>query len=217
LPLLLPPRDGGAEGPGTLGARRSSGARLYRRPHEEIWEVILTGGDPLRAVGAAAREVTRALAAIPHVKVVRLHTRVPVVEPERDRCRLIAGAPGERQDDLCRRPRQPSARAHRRRRAALARLADAGIALLSQSVLLRGVNDDAAVLAQLMRAFVETGSSPTTCTIPTSRRAPRISACRSPRGRRWCAALRGRVSGLCQPTYVLDIPGGHGKVFLKKA
>ncbi len=92
-----------------------------------------------------------------------------------------------------------------------ARLSGAGIPLLSQSVLLRGVNDDPEVLAALFRALVENRVKP--YYLHHGDLAPGTSHFRTTlaEGRGLMRRLRGRVSGLCQPTYVLDIPGGHGK------
>jgi lysine 2,3-aminomutase len=96
-------------------------------------------------------------------------------------------------------------------RAACARLADAGIPLLSQSVLLAGVNDDERTLTDLMRALVECRIKP--YYLHHGDLAPGTSHLRTEiaSGQDLMRALRGRVSGLCQPAYVLDIPGGHGK------
>jgi lysine 2,3-aminomutase len=96
-------------------------------------------------------------------------------------------------------------------KAALGRLADAGIPLVSQSVLLRGVNDDAAVLEALFRGLVRARVKP--YYLHHGDLAPGTSHFRTGlgEGRAIVKQLRGRVSGLCQPTYVLDIPGGHGK------
>ena len=90
-------------------------------------------------------------------------------------------------------------------------MVDAGIVLLSQTVLLRGVNDDPETLAALMRGFVETRVRPYYLHHPDL--APGTSHFRVPidEGQRLVTGLRGRISGLAQPTYVLDIPGGHGK------
>jgi lysine 2,3-aminomutase len=152
-----------------------------------------------------------ALARIPHVKVVRLHTRVPVVDPERVDGALVAALNASGKAVYvavhANHPRElgPAARA------ACARLVDAGIPLVSQTVLLRGVNDDAGVLTELMRAFVETRIKPYYLHHPDL--APGTSHFRVgiEEGQRLVRALRGHVSGLCQPEYVLDIPGGHGK------
>ena len=85
--------------------------------------------------------------------------------------------------------------------------------MISQTVLLAGVNDDAETLTALMRAFVETRIKP--YYLHHERHGARnrpLPRQLWPRARRWMKALRGRVSGLAQPTYVLDLPGGHGKV-----
>jgi lysine 2,3-aminomutase len=96
-------------------------------------------------------------------------------------------------------------------REACARLIDAGIPMLSQSVLLAGVNDDPQTLGALMRALVECRIKP--YYLHHGDLAPGTSHLRTSieHGQDLMRALRGRLSGLCQPTYVLDIPGGHGK------
>jgi lysine 2,3-aminomutase len=96
-------------------------------------------------------------------------------------------------------------------RAACARIVDAGIPMLSQSVLIRGVNDDAGTLGALMRALVECRIKP--YYLHHGDLAPGTSHLRSTiaEGQELMRNLRGHLSGLCQPTYVLDIPGGHGK------
>jgi lysine 2,3-aminomutase len=96
-------------------------------------------------------------------------------------------------------------------RNACARIVDAGIPMLSQSVLLAGVNDDPQTLGALMRALVECRIKP--YYLHHGDLAPGTSHLRTSiqRGHELMRALRGRYSGLCQPTYVLDIPGGHGK------
>jgi lysine 2,3-aminomutase len=201
----------GPQGLGTLSAEALAGALAYIADHPEIWEVILTGGDPLVLSPRRLREIMDGLAAIPHVKIVRFHTRVPVVEPERIDTALIGALLASRKTVYvalhANHPRELTEGA----RAACARLVDAGIAMVSQTVLLRGVNDDAGTLAALMRAFVETRVKPYYLHHPDL--APGTSHFRLSieEGQALVAALRGRVSGLCQPTYVLDIPGGHGK------
>jgi lysine 2,3-aminomutase len=184
----------------------------YIRGNRDIWEVIISGGDPLVAAPRRLRALVKALAAIDHVKVVRFHTRVPVVASGRVTAELVAAL---KQDGVttwvaihANHPRELTAQA----RAALARLADAGIPLVSQTVLLRGVNDDPATLADLMRAFVEARVKP--YYLHHADMAPGTAHFRTgiDAGRAVVGALRGHVSGLCQPTFVLDIPGGHGKV-----
>ena len=101
----------GPQGLGTLSPEAMDAAFAYIADHPEIWEVILTGGDPLVLSPRRLAEIMQRLGAIDHVKIVRFHTRVPVVEPERIDADLIAALQGERQDDLCGAARQPSARA----------------------------------------------------------------------------------------------------------
>ena len=128
---------------------------ITSRAHPRIWEVILSGGDPLVLSARRIRTWWRRLAAIAHVKVVRLHTRVPVVEPERIKAALVRALRARGKATFvvlhANHPRELTPAA----RAACARLIDAGIPMLSQSVLLRGVNDDVETLGALMRAFVE--------------------------------------------------------------
>ena len=149
-------------GPGgdALSADEMARAVAYIRERPAIWEVILTGGDPLMLSPRRLGDLVAALDAIPHVSVVRVHSRVPVVDPERVNDELIkALKPGRVPVWLavhCNHARELTAGA----RAALARLADAGVPLLGQTVLLAGVNDDADTLAALMRALVSARVKP---------------------------------------------------------
>jgi lysine 2,3-aminomutase len=201
----------GPAGSGTISAQALAAALAYIRARPEIWEVIVSGGDPFVAGPRRLAALVAALAAIPHVKVLRFHTRVPVVAPDMVTPDLIAAlkAPGTATWVAihANHPRELTPVA----RAALARLADAGIALVSQSVLLAGINDDAATLETLMRAFVECRVKP--YYLHHGDLAPGTAHFRTTieRGHEVVRALRGRTSGLCQPTYVLDIPAGHGK------
>jgi lysine 2,3-aminomutase len=183
----------------------------YIRGRPEIWEVILSGGDPLVVSDRRLRAVCKALAGIDHVKILRLHTRIPVVDPERINPHLVTALKMANKTVYvvlhANHPRELTMAA----RAACARLIDAGLPMLSQSVLLRGVNDDADTLADLMRAFVECGIKPYYlhhCDPAPGTRHFRVPL---PEGQTLMRALRGRLSGLCQPTYVIDIPGGYGK------
>jgi lysine 2,3-aminomutase len=201
-------------GPGKATALPDDAYRAaldYIRSHREIWEVILTGGDPLMLSPRRLDEIMTDLAAIDHVKIVRIHTRVPVADPARVTPELVTALRIEGAVTWiavhANHPREFS----RSARAACARLTDAGIPLVSQSVLLRGVNDDAATLEALMRTFVECRIKP--YYLHHGDLAPGTAHLRTSleRGQELMRALRGRVSGLCQPEYVLDIPGGHGK------
>jgi lysine 2,3-aminomutase len=201
-------------GPGKPAAlsRAALGAALeYIRSRPQIWEVILTGGDPLILSPRRLRAVMTSLAAIDHVKVVRIHTRVPVADPARVKGDLVRALKVQGKATYVavhvNHPRELTVQA----RAACARLADAGIPLLSQTVLLAGVNDTPDVLDKLMRALVECRIKP--YYLHHGDLAPGTGHLRTDieTGQQLVRNLRGRVSGLCQPTYVLDIPGGYGK------
>jgi lysine 2,3-aminomutase len=187
-------------------------AFAYLADHPEIWEVVITGGDPLVLSPRRLDLIGDRLAAIPHIKIVRWHTRVPVVMPEAVTPALVATLkPAGKTVWLAvhaNHPRELSEEA----RAALDRLSKGGIHLVSQTVLLKGVNDDAATLAALMRGFVECGVKP--YYLHHGDLAPGTGHFRLSltEGKALIDALRGRVSGLAQPVYVIDLPGGHGKV-----
>ncbi|MHB2168443.1 lysine-2,3-aminomutase-like protein [Alsobacter sp. R-9] len=201
----------GPQGSGMLSHGQLSAALDYVGAHPELWELIVTGGDPLALSPRRLADLTEAVSAIPHVRVMRWHTRLPVAAPSRVTADLVAAMRGFRGTTYvavhANHPRELTAEA----RAACARLADAGIALVSQTVLLKGVNDDVDTLAALMRGFVEARVKP--YYLHQGDLAPGTAHLRTTleEGRALVAALRGRVSGLCQPHYVLDIPGGHGK------
>jgi lysine 2,3-aminomutase len=201
-------------GPGKASALSEGAydnALAYIRAHSEIWEVILTGGDPLMLSPRRLAEIMADLAAIDHVRIIRIHTRVPVAEPARISGEMIAALKVTGATTWvalhANHPRELTGRA----RAACAGIVDAGIPMVSQTVLLRGVNDDAATLEALMRAFVECRIKP--YYLHHGDLAPGTGHLRTTleQGQNLMRRLRGRVSGLCQPEYVLDIPGGHGK------
>ena len=197
--------------PGALDRSALDAAIGYIREHREIWEVILTGGDPLVLSARRLREVMRALASIDHVKVVRIHTRVPIAEPYRISAEVVRALKVKGKAVYValhvNHPRELTPEA----RAAVARIADAGIPLLGQSVLLKGVNDTPEVMDALMRALVECRIKP--YYLHHADLAPGTAHLRTDieTGQALMRNLRGRASGLCQPAYVLDIPGGHGK------
>lgn len=201
-------------GPGgeTLSPSEIEAALAYVRAHPGIWEVILTGGDPLMLSPRRMAALIGALDAIPHLGVVRLHTRVPVADPDRVSAALLRALAT---DDKAvwaavhtNHPRELTAAAL----AALRRLADAGVALVSQTVLLKGVNDDPRTLETLFRTLVKARIKP--YYLHHADLAPGTAHFRTTlaEGQALMRSLRGRVSGLCLPDYVLDVPGGHGKV-----
>ncbi|MBR0557795.1 lysine-2,3-aminomutase-like protein [Ciceribacter sp. L1K23] len=204
----------GPQGDGNLSGHELADAIAYIAETPEIWEVILTGGDPLILSPRRLREVAVALSGIAHVKILRIHTRVPVVDPDRITLELIEALKASGKTIYvalhANHPREMTSDAM----TALARLADAGIVLVSQSVLLKGVNDNAEILADLMRAFVAARVKPYYLHHPDL--APGTSHFRLSiaEGQAIMRSLRSQLSGLCLPSYILDLPGGHGKVAL---
>ena len=202
-------------GPGSAHAltpEKIERALAYIATHDEIWEVILTGGDPFVLTPRRAREITERLSAIPHVKIIRWHTRIPVVDPgqvtEAFVNAIVSGNKTVYVAVHANHPRELTDAA----RSACARLVGAGIPLISQTVLLKGVNDDVDTLEKLMRAFLVARIKPYYlhhCDLAPGTAHFRLSIAE---GQALMRALRARVSGLALPTYVLDIPGGYGKI-----
>jgi lysine 2,3-aminomutase len=201
-------------GPGSeaLSAAELDAALAYIRADSGIWEVILTGGDPLMLAPRRLAGLIAALDAIPHVAVIRIHSRVPIVDPGRVTAALVRILKPARAALWlavhCNHARELGAGT----KAALARLADSGIPLIGQTVLLKGVNDDVATLEALMRALVASRVKPYYLHHPDLVRGTGHFRVTIEHGQALMKALRGRLSGLAQPTYVLDVPGGHGKV-----
>jgi lysine 2,3-aminomutase len=198
--------------PNALSAEALSAALAYIEAHPDIWEVILSGGDPLVLSPRRLAAVMKRLGAIAHVKVVRVHTRVPAVDPARVTPALLRALKSSGKTTYvvlhANHPRELTTAA----RAACARIIDAGMPMLSQSVLLKGVNDHAETLGALMRALVECRIKP--YYLHHMDPAPGTAHFRTSieRGQELMNELRRRYSGLCQPTYVLDGPEGQGKV-----
>jgi lysine 2,3-aminomutase len=183
----------------------------YIAVNPAIREVILTGGDPLVLSARRIRGLMDRLGDIPHVDVVRVHTRIPVVAPEKVTDAMVSALKGRAAVWIVvhtNHAQEITAAAE----AALARLADAGIPLLSQSVLLRGVNDSVAALEGLFRKLARNRVKPYYlhhCDLAKGTGHFRTTIAE---GQALMAGLRGRVSGTLLPTYVIDIPGGFGKV-----
>jgi len=201
----------GPDKDGNLTPAELETALAYVRTHPEIREVILTGGDPFMLSARRAEALTRALEAIAHVKVIRWHTRMPVADPERVSDAFVAAIRSRTKAVFvavhCNHARELTQQA----RAALGRMADAGIQLLGQSVLLKGVNADIDTLAELMCALVESRVRPYYLHHPDLAQGTSHFRLGVEQGQALVRELRDRVSGLAQPQYVIDIPGGVSK------
>lgn len=189
-------------------------ALAYIAAHPEVCEVILTGGDPWVLSNAQLRWLRTRIEAIAHVRMLRVHTRVPVVLPQRVNASLVEALKGRMM--VCvvahfNHPREVTPEAVEAART----LREAGFMLLNQTVLLRGVNDDVETLRTLFRELVYAiGAKPYYlhhCDLTRGLSHLRTTV---DEGLALMQALRGHTSGLCVPEYVLDVPGGGGKVLL---
>ena len=182
----------------------------YIQARPEIREVILTGGDPLLLSPRRLHALLGALDAIPHLDQLRIHSRVPVAEPARITPDLLAALATEK-------PLYLAVHANHAREfapaavAALRYLAAAGLVLLGQSVLLRGVNDSEEALEALFRAMLRHRIKP--YYLHQLDPAPGTARFEVPvaEGLALLAALRGRLTGLAFPTYIQEQPQGAGK------
>jgi lysine 2,3-aminomutase len=176
-----------------------------------IREVILTGGDPLMLSPRRLAGIIQALSAIPHIEILRVHTRVPTADPRRVTGALAAALSTDKAMWLVLHANHAREFTNEAR-GAIRRIQAEAIPVLGQSVLLRGVNDSTDALEALFRAMLGARVKP--YYLHQLDAAPGTARFHVPieEGRRLLCALRGRVTGLAWPTYVLDIPGGHGKV-----
>lgn len=203
-------RETVGQGNASLSAAELAACYAYIQGHPEIWEVILSGGDPLILKPKQLSKIIAKLDAIQHVEIIRIHTRVPVVDSARINDEMLTVLTQRKPIYIVLHINHP-AEFTASALAAIAKLADAGIVLLGQSVLLKGINDNAETLGQLMRCMVKNRIKPyylhhADLAAGTAHFRTTIAA-----GQDLVANLRGNYSGLCQPQYVLDIPGGAGK------
>lgn len=183
----------------------------YIRSHPEIWDVVVSGGDPLTLEDDDLEQLLRRLRSIEHVQLIRIGSKVPAVLPQRITTQLVR---------MLRRYRPLWISLHFTHPAELSpetlraceKLADAGIPMGSQTVLLRGVNDDTAVLRDLYRGLLRVGVRP--YYLYQCDPIPGSAHFRTPveAGTNLIRSLRGFVTGYAVPTFVVDAPGGGGKI-----
>jgi lysine 2,3-aminomutase len=196
---------------GPRSLERLAPAFAYLRAHPEVRDVIVSGGDPLAMATARLTALLAELRAIPSIETIRLATRVPVVMPMRIDTELLDALRPFHPLWLMthfNHPKELSEQA----RASLRRLADAGFPVMNQSVLLRGVNDDAETLKELFRGLVRERARPYYLLQMDPVRG--TSHLRTPleRGVQIMEQLQGRLSGIALPKLIVDTPGGFGKV-----
>jgi lysine 2,3-aminomutase len=187
-------------------------ALAYIAEHPEIREVILTGGDPLSLPDKALAEIRDRIEAIAHVRLLRIHTRVPVALPARITAGLIAALQGRLMVTVVTHFNHAREITDATETACRA-LRQAGFVLLNQSVLLKGVNDTVEVLEELCRELMyRLGVKPYYLHHGDLARGMAHRRTTIAQGQALAAALRRRLSGICNPVYVLDLPEGGGKV-----
>ncbi len=176
-----------------------------------IRDVILSGGDPLLLADEVLEAILSRLKKIPHVEIVRINTRIPVTFPERitgELCRMMKRFHPLYVNTHFNHPAEITEES----REACAKLADAGIPLGNQTVLLQGVNDDLIVMKQLMQKLLTIRVRP--YYIHQMDLVKGTGHFHTPveQGLKIMAGLRGHTSGMANPYYVIDLPGGKGKV-----
>lgn len=194
-----------------LSAAETQAALDYIAANPQIYEVILTGGDPLALSPRRLRAVAERLAAMPHVAVLRVHTRAPTAAPSLVTAEWLAALKASGKALFVALHVNHARELNEPARAAIASLRDAGATLLAQTVLLAGVNDDAETLEALMRALMALQIKPYYLHHPDLAPGAGHFRLSLARGREIYAALARRLGGPALPTYVLDLPGGFGK------
>jgi L-lysine 2,3-aminomutase len=181
---------------------------------ESIQEVILSGGDPLTLVDSHLAQLAERMAAIPHVRRLRVHTRLPVMIPERVTVELLGWLRGTRLAPVVvihvNHPAELAGRAP----GAIRRIVAAGIPTLNQAVLLRGVNDDVDTLAELSERLVDLGVMPYYLHQLDRVRGAAHFEVPMAEGKRLVEELRRRLPGYAAPRYVSEMAGEPYKVEL---
>jgi lysine 2,3-aminomutase len=201
-------------GPGSerLSAQDLEQAMRYIEGHPKIYEVILTGGDPLVLSSRRLEKVLKRLDNIKHVQVIRTHTRTPIANPSSIKntiCTVFKSISTPLFVVLhVNHPHELTPQVEEK----IGWLRDAGCTLLAQSVLLKGVNNDTGVLENLFRKLVSMQVKPYYLHHPDLAKGTNHFRISLQEGLNLMKSLQARVSGICLPTYMLDIPGGYGKV-----
>ncbi|HEX6536013.1 MAG TPA: KamA family radical SAM protein [Gemmatimonadaceae bacterium] len=183
----------------------------YIRSHPEIRDVIMSGGDPLMLSDRRLEYILQKLREIPHVEIIRLGSRITSHLPQRitpELCEMIKQYHPVYMNTHFNHPRELTPESV----AALGRLADAGVPLGCQTVLLRGVNDDPAVMMELMRKLLAARVRPYYIYMADQVAGGEHFRTTVQKGLEIIKALRGWTSGLAVPHFVIDSPGGGGKV-----
>jgi lysine 2,3-aminomutase len=183
----------------------------YIRFHRDVRDVLISGGDPLMLADDELAGILAAVRAIPHVEIIRIGTRVPCVLPQRV-TKCLAKTLQRFHPLYINTHFNHPAEITTGAAAACALLADAGISLGCQTVLLKGVNDDPFVMQQLMQKLLAIRVKPYYLHQMDPVRGTGHFRTSLAAGLSIIEALRGHTSGMCVPQYVIDLPGGGGKI-----
>jgi lysine 2,3-aminomutase len=195
---------------GVLTAAELDAAMAWFAAHPAIREVILTGGDPLMLSPRRLQEILSRLAALAHIETLRIHTRVPVADPARVTPALVGALRHSKPVFIAIHANHAREFTPEAGVAAL-RLAEAGMPLLGQSVLLRGINDEAEKLEALFRAMIRHRIKPYYLhSLDAAPGTARFQVAPD-QGLALMAALRGRLPGHALPLFVYETPNGGGK------
>jgi lysine 2,3-aminomutase len=199
------------DGGGTIREERLEGALAYLRAHPEVRDVIVSGGDPLVMSTERLASVLSKVRAVPSVETIRLATRCPVTLPQRVDRALVKALRDFHPIWVMTHFNHPNELSKQSDRA-LATLADAGFPVMNQTVLLRGVNDDADVLEALFRGLVRRRVRPYYLLQADPVRGTGHLRTKLDVGLAIMARLQGRLTGIALPKLIVDTPGGRGKV-----
>ncbi len=186
----------------------------YLRRTPTVREVLISGGDPLMLPFERLRHMVDAIAGVESIEIIRIASRVPAVWPQRIDtvlCDYLQGVPGLWVATHFNHPRELTAEAE----AACGRLVKAGVPVINQTVLLKGVNDDAATLETLFRRLVALRVKPHYLFHVDPVRGVRHFATGVEKGLEILREFRPRLSSLAVPTFAIDLPEGGGKVALQ--
>lgn len=191
-----------------------AGAVSYLTAHPQVREVLISGGDPLMLPEARLRKIVDAIAAVPSIEILRIGSRMPVVWPQRvtpELARYLGEVEGVWFATHFNHPREVTPEAAE----ACRRLIRSGVPVVNQTVLLRGVNDDPAVLEELFRRLIRIRVKPHYLFHVDPVRGVRHFATGVEKGLQVLRAFRPRLSSLAVPTFAIDLPEGGGKVALQ--
>jgi lysine 2,3-aminomutase len=198
-------------GGGVQSLSRLAPAFEYLAAHPEVTDVIVSGGDPLAMATSKLEALIAAIRRIPSVETIRLATRVPVALPQRVTSELVRALRPHHPLWVMTHFNHPKELTDEARRACR-RLADGGFPVMNHTVLLRGVNDDSAVLSALFRGLVKERVRPYYLLQADPVRGTGHLRTPLTTGVRIMDELQGRLSGIALPKFIVDTPGGMGKV-----